>query len=179
MAGADDTSRGWARQTLSRWIARIRHRRDQARRRRDQAHRRKWAEAVLSEAELAQVERVKARIKAGTVSLEEDIGALWAYFFFFGGPGGTEILTLILKHEFEARARRDVARKLAIRRGASAGGKARAHALSAEHVKWQGYAAAIWAENPKLKKIEVANRIKKRHNVDPKPRNIARYIDRP
>jgi hypothetical protein len=68
---------------------------------------------------------------------------------------------------------------LGTRRGASAGGRARAALHRAEHFAWQSLASEIWARRPGLTKIAVAEAIKKRSSSVRTARHIARFIKHP
>jgi hypothetical protein len=65
------------------------------------------------------------------------------------------------------------------RRGASAGGKARAALHRAEHSAWQSLASEIWTRRPRLSKIAVAETIKKQKSSARTAKHIARFIKHP
>jgi hypothetical protein len=65
------------------------------------------------------------------------------------------------------------------RRGASAGGRARAALHRAEHSSWQSLASEIWARRPGLSKIAVAEAIKKQNSSVRTAKHIARFIKHP
>jgi hypothetical protein len=65
------------------------------------------------------------------------------------------------------------------RKGASAGGKARAVLHRAEQSAWQSLASKIWARRPYLSKIAVAEAIKKQKNSARTTKHIARFIKHP
>ena len=65
------------------------------------------------------------------------------------------------------------------RKGASAGGKARAGLHRAEHVVWQRLALDVWARRPNLSKIAVAKAIKKQLDDKRTAKHIARFINHP
>lgn len=65
------------------------------------------------------------------------------------------------------------------RKGASAGGKAKAGLHKAEHSAWQKAASDIWARRPKLSKIAVAEAIKKQLGDARTAKHIARFINHP
>jgi hypothetical protein len=65
------------------------------------------------------------------------------------------------------------------RKGASAGGKAKAQVHQAEHSAWQNEALKIWVNNPDLSNNAVGTLIKKRLGAIRTAKHIARYITRP
>jgi hypothetical protein len=65
------------------------------------------------------------------------------------------------------------------RKGASAGGKARAVLHRAEQSAWQSLASEIWARRPGLSKIAVAETIKKKKSSVQTAKHIARFIKHP
>ena len=65
------------------------------------------------------------------------------------------------------------------RKGASAGGRAKAILHRAQHSKWQKAASEIWARHPEWKKMPVARQIKKNLGEVRSAKHIARYIIRP
>jgi hypothetical protein len=65
------------------------------------------------------------------------------------------------------------------RKGASAGGKAKAQAHQAEHSTWQNEALKIWANSPDLSNNAVGNLIKKRLGINCTAKHIGRYIHPP
>jgi hypothetical protein len=65
------------------------------------------------------------------------------------------------------------------RKGASAGGKAKAALYQAKHVAWQRLASQVWSERPDLSKMAVAEIIKKRLRTKHTARHIRRYILHP
>jgi hypothetical protein len=64
------------------------------------------------------------------------------------------------------------------RKGASAGGRAKAQAHQAQHALWQKEAATIWAQRPGLSKSRVADKIRKKLGATRSAKHIARYIIR-
>jgi hypothetical protein len=65
------------------------------------------------------------------------------------------------------------------RKGASAGGQAKARLHRTEYSAWQEEASSIWARSPNLSKHAVAEQITKRLGVRRSARHIARYIKHP
>jgi len=65
------------------------------------------------------------------------------------------------------------------RKGASAGGKAKAVLHQAERAAWQKAASEVWARRPDLSKIAVAEQIRKRFGAARTAKHIARYISHP
>jgi hypothetical protein len=62
------------------------------------------------------------------------------------------------------------------RKGASAGGKAKAELHRPLHSRWQKAASEIWTRRPELSKIAVAQRVRKNLRDPHTARHIARYI---
>jgi hypothetical protein len=65
------------------------------------------------------------------------------------------------------------------RKGASAGGKARATLHIAEHAIWQKIASEVWSQRAELSKTAVAEIVKKRLRANRTAKHIRRYIVRP
>ena len=65
------------------------------------------------------------------------------------------------------------------RKGASAGGKARAALHMMEHSVWQKLASGIWGRRPTLSKIATAEIIKKHVGSSRTAKHIARFINHP
>jgi hypothetical protein len=93
----------------------------------------------------------------------------------FAGQLGRLVEQYYWRFRFEKVAMTGVGAK----KGASAGGKAKAQALQPEHSAWQNAASEIWADRPKLSKIAVANIISKQNGGRRTAKHIARYITHP
>jgi hypothetical protein len=65
------------------------------------------------------------------------------------------------------------------RKGAAAGGKAKAELHKLKHAAWQKAASEIWARRPNLNKIAVAQALKKQLPIALSAKHIARFIKRP
>jgi hypothetical protein len=65
-----------------------------------------------------------------------------------------------------------------VRKGASAGGRAKAQVHAAEHALWQAEAATIWAHRPGLSKTAVADKVRRKLRAIRSTKHIARYIGR-
>jgi hypothetical protein len=68
---------------------------------------------------------------------------------------------------------------LAARKGASAGGRARASSRFVEHSEWQRLAGEIWSRRPALSKVAVADQVRKQSGSQVTAKHIARYLARP
>jgi hypothetical protein len=65
------------------------------------------------------------------------------------------------------------------RKGASAGGRAKARSHQANHSAWQHAASQIWKGRPELGKRAVAEIVRKKLREPPTAKHIARYIKHP
>jgi hypothetical protein len=65
------------------------------------------------------------------------------------------------------------------RKGASAGGRAKASSHQPKHSAWQHAASQIWKGRPELGKLAVAQIVRKKHGIPLTAKHIARYIKRP
>lgn len=67
----------------------------------------------------------------------------------------------------------------AARKGASAGGRAKAKTHKLLHSKWQTEALKIWSRHPGWSKLAVAKQVRKNLGIPQIARHITKYINRP
>ena len=108
--------------------------------------------------------------------LAEDLAS---ELIFFAGQLGR----LVEQYSWRFQHERAVEIGEGARKGASAGGKAKAEAHQAqnqaEHSNWEQTGWRIWGARPSLSKIAVAIAIKTKLRSERSPKHIARYITRP
>jgi hypothetical protein len=96
---------------------------------------------------------------------------------FIGNFGG-ELGRLVEQYHWRFRFEDAATTGIGARKGAAAGGQAKAKRDQAEHSKWQKIASEIWARRPDLTKSAVCEQVRRQLSLDCTRKHIARYIDR-